>query len=107
MGMFWSLAARIGLRTFAQRNFQIRPAYLWKLWLRTVSDGDHRLKLSGITIGDKFSLCIINGKTLNEGESAKIPIARKLFVVQCPKIQKDSVLIVIEGEDAPRSLHLK
>jgi hypothetical protein len=54
----------------------------------------------------RFSLCMINGKTLNEGESAKVPIDRKSVLVHCLKIQKDSVLILIEGEDAPRSLGL-
>jgi len=71
--------------------------------VRSVSEFDPRLKLNGITVGGKSSFCVINGKTLSEGESAKIPLKPRSLVIRCIKIQKDSVLVIIEGEDLPRS----
>jgi TPR repeat protein len=54
-----------------------------------------------------MSKAFINGKTLGEGESAKFPVKPAAVVVKCIKIEKDSVLVAIEGEDAPRWLRLK
>jgi hypothetical protein len=75
--------------------------------VRTVSEFDPRLKLNGVTVGGKSSFCIINGKTLSEGESAKIPLKPRSLLIRCIKIEKESVLISIEGEDGTRSLRLK
>ena len=44
---------------------------------RAIPDGDPRLKLGGITFGDKKPLAVINGKTLSEGESALPPPSRQ------------------------------
>jgi len=50
---------------------------------------------------------IINGKSLSEGESARIPFGPRTVLIRCLKIEKDSVRVIIEGEDVTRSLHLK
>lgn len=80
----------------------------WRLpSVRIFPENDTRLKLNGITIGPKSSLAIINGKTLGEGESATIQLKDVTFKLTCLKIEKDSVQVAIEGEDAPRQLRLK
>jgi hypothetical protein len=74
---------------------------------RAIPEGDSRLKLGGITFGGKNSLAVINGKTLSEGESAVVSVKPGRLTIKCLKIEKDSVLIRVDGEDAPRLLHLK
>jgi len=74
---------------------------------RAIPEGDSRLKLNGITFGSKIPLAVINGKTLSEGESTKIPVKPGTLNIKCLKIEKDSVLIAIEGENTPRLLPLK
>jgi hypothetical protein len=79
----------------------------WKPPLaRAIPEGDSRLKLNGITTGAKM-FAVINGTTLAEGESTTIPGKPIPLKVKCLKIEKDNVLIIIEGEEAPRRLHLK
>ena len=73
---------------------------------RMFSDTDLALKLSGITIGP-VSLAIINGQTLEEGDTASMPAKDRTAKVNCLKINHDSVLIAVEGEGEPRELHLK
>jgi hypothetical protein len=73
---------------------------------RAVPEGDPRLKLSGITFGGRVSLAVINGKTLAEGDSASIAMKPATLNIKCLKIEKDSVLVSIEGEDQPRLLKL-
>jgi hypothetical protein len=63
--------------------------------------------LGGITFGGKRSLAVINGKSLSEGESASVSVKPGTLTVKCLKIEKDSVLIIVEGEDVPRLLHLR
>ncbi|MEI8042557.1 MAG: tetratricopeptide repeat protein [Verrucomicrobiota bacterium] len=74
---------------------------------RAIPEGDSRLKLSGITFGAKTPLAVVNGKTLSEGESAAISVKPGTLTIKCLKIEKDSVLITVEGEDAPRLLRLR
>ena len=74
---------------------------------RTIPDGDSRLKLNGITFGGAVPLAVINGKTLGEGDIAKIPVKPITLKIRCLKIEKESVLIEVEGEDQPRRLSLK
>jgi hypothetical protein len=74
---------------------------------RAIPEGDPRLKLGGITFGGKRSLALINGKTLGEGESASVSIKPGTLTIKCLKIEKESVLISVEGEDSPRLLHLR
>jgi len=75
--------------------------------LAAIPENDSRLKLNGISLGSKTSLCIINGKSLNEGETANVSVGRKVLTVRCLTIEKNSVRIVVEGEDVPRTLSLK
>jgi hypothetical protein len=66
-----------------------------------------QLKLNGLTIGAKLSLAVINGKTVAEGESVQILFKPHPVLLKCLKIQEDSVQVAVEGEPAPRWLHLK
>jgi hypothetical protein len=75
--------------------------------LRAIPEGDTRLKLGGITFGGRTPLAAINGKTLSEGESATVSVKPGTLAIKCLKIDKNSVLIIVEGEDAPRLLHLR
>jgi len=74
---------------------------------RALPEGDPRLKLGGITFSGKNSLAMINGKTFSEGESAAVSLKSGTLVIKCLKIEKDSVLISVDGEDDPRLLHLR
>ncbi len=74
---------------------------------KTIPDGDSRLKLGGIMSGGKSPLAVINGKTLAEGESAVFPIQPTPLTIRCLKIEKDAVLVQVQGEDSPRQLRLK
>jgi hypothetical protein len=71
---------------------------------RAIPEGDPRLKLGGITFGGNRSLALINGKTLAEGESASVSVKPGTLTIKCLKIEKESVLITVEGEDSPRLL---
>jgi hypothetical protein len=74
---------------------------------RAIPEGDPRLRLSGITFGGRTLLAVINGKTLSEGESATVSVKPGTLTIKCLKIEKDSVLITVEGEDTPCLLHLR
>ena len=74
---------------------------------RAIPEGDTRLKLGGITFGGRTPLAVIGGKTLSEGESATVSVKPGTMTIKCLKIEKDSVLITVDGEDAPRLLHLR
>ena len=74
---------------------------------RAIPEGDPRLKLGGITVGGKVPLAVINGKTLSEGESATIAVKPGTLTIKCLKIEKNSVLIAVDGEDVPRLLRLR
>jgi hypothetical protein len=68
-----------------------------------------------------MALAVINGKSLSEGESASVSVKPGTLTIKCLKIeknsvlitvegedtQKNSVLITVEGEDTPRLLHLR
>jgi hypothetical protein len=58
-------------------------------------------------VGGKVPLAVINGKTLSEGESAAISVKPGTLRINCLKIEKESVLTTVEGEDAPRLLRLR
>jgi hypothetical protein len=74
--------------------------------IRVTPEGDSRLKLNGISFGATNSLAVINGKSLQEGQSAKFILKPRILTVKCLKIRKDSVLVSIDGEDQPRALLL-
>jgi len=69
--------------------------------------GDPRLKLNGISFGTKRPLAVLNGKTIAEGESATIHIKTETLTIKCVTIERDSVLVLVEGEDEPRMFRLK
>lgn len=73
---------------------------------RTIPEGDARLRLNGVTLG-RVPLAVINGKTLGVGDSAALPLKPSPLRVTCLEIKKESVLVAIEGEDAPRQLALR
>ena len=52
-------------------------------------------------------LAIINGRTLEQGDSVAVPVKEGSARVTCVKTTRDSVLVTIEGEDEPRVLHLR
>ena len=64
---------------------------------------DPGLKFNGIAYG-KTPLAIINGKGLAEGETMTLALNPKPVTVKCIKIETNSVLISLEGEDTPRRL---
>jgi len=69
--------------------------------------GVSALKLNGFVTGNT-PLAIINGKTFAAGESQVLTgIQPNPIAVKCIKIDKDSVLISVEGEDTPRRLTIK
>lgn len=72
---------------------------------RAVPEDEPRLKLKGITFG-RIPLAMISGKTLAAGESARISAKQGTLNVTCLKIEKDSVLVAVDGEDTPRLLRL-
>lgn len=75
--------------------------------IQSTPEGASRLKLGGITFGGRTPLTVINGKTLSEGESATVSLKPGTLTIKCLKIEKDSVLISVEGEGTPRILHLR
>jgi hypothetical protein len=50
-----------------------------------------------VALGWKRSLALINGKTLSEGESAAVSVKPGTLTIKCLKIEKESVLITVEG----------
>ncbi len=84
---------------FKAGNWQLPPS-------QAIPEGDPRLKLSGITLGS-HPLAIINGRSLSEGEATQISLKPGTLTIKCLKIQADSVLITVDGEDTPRLLRLK
>jgi hypothetical protein len=74
---------------------------------RALPEGNARLKVNGITSGTKSPLAVINGKTLSEGESATVDVKPGTLKIKCLKIENDSVLISVDGEDQPRLLRMK
>jgi hypothetical protein len=64
------------------------------------------LKLTGLTIGP-VSLAIINGQTLEKGDSVVMPVKDGTARVTCVSITQDCVSVAVEGEDEPRVLRLR
>jgi hypothetical protein len=58
--------------------------------------------LSGITLGNPPT-ALLNGRIIEPGDS--ITISNK--TIKCLKIEKDSILVQVEGEERPRSIWLK
>jgi hypothetical protein len=78
----------------------------WQAPVIKVTD-DSRLNLVGIIFSARNRFAIINGKLQSEGESANVPVKPGFLPIKCLKIQKDSALISVEGENQPQLLLLK
>jgi TPR repeat protein len=78
-----------------------------QLIIQQNSKSDLGLKLNGLIPGGSHPLASINGKTMAEGESANIRLKKTTVNVKCLKINKDSVLIRVDGEDDPRLLPMQ
>jgi len=80
---------------------------IWQLPpIQKVPDGT-TLKLNGL-VGGNTPLAIINGKTFAEGESQVLTRGQPgSITVRCIKIDTNSVLISLQGENAPRRLLMK
>jgi hypothetical protein len=103
------MALRMDLQEIRESH-AIAEGFLNRQWSRHVprefSDADLVLKLKGITVGP-VSLAIINGQTLEQGDSFAMRVKDRTVRVTCIKITRDSVLVAVEGEEEPRVLHLK
>jgi hypothetical protein len=53
------------------------------------------------------NVAIVNGQTLEVGDSAAMPAKNGTARVNCVRITRDSVLIAVEGEDELRVLSFK
>lgn len=78
---------------------------------RTIQEAMQRLpvtelKLDGIAYG-KTPLAIINGKGMAEGESATLATTARTVTIKCVKIETNSVLVSVDGEEIPRRLTWK
>ena len=71
----------------------------------TVSVVDPGIKLNGITVGP-VSMAIINGRTFEQGDSGEIKAKDGPTVINCVKIEPNSVEIAIQGESETRTLIL-
>ena len=74
--------------------------------IRAVPDNDPRLKLHTIMDGDP-PFAVIGGKQFAQGALISIPNNPMPLLVKCLKLEKDTVTIQVEGEDAPRVLQMK
>jgi TPR repeat protein len=103
------LALRMDLQEIRESH-ALAEQFLKRQWphhiARKFSDVDLALKLNGITIGP-VPLAIINGQTLEVGDSVTMPAKTGTARVNCVKISQDSVLVAVDGEDEPRILHFK
>src|ERR1043166_9055153 len=64
------------------------------------------LRLTGIAMGETPT-AVINGKPFTAGETATVPAKPQNCVVKCLRIEKDTVLVSLDGEATPRELRLK
>jgi TPR repeat protein len=103
------LALRMDLQEIRESH-AIAEGFLKRQWshhvTRKFSEADLVLKLKGITVGP-VPLAIINGQTLEQGDSFATPVKEGIARVTCVKITRDSVLAAVEGEEEPRVLRLR
>jgi len=79
----------------------------WQLAAAELAARESALTLKGL-VGGNSPLAIINGNTFVEGESQSLTGSGEgSMVVKCLKIEKDYVLVFVEGESAPQRLMLK
>jgi hypothetical protein len=103
------LALRMDLQDIRESH-ALAERFLKRQWPRLVirkfAEADLTLKLNGITVGP-VSLAIINGQTLEEGDSFVLPVKDGTARITCVKITPDSVQLAVTGEEEPRVLRLK
>jgi hypothetical protein len=92
-----------------KRGEELFARFMARQWqppvVRTVPEGDSRLKLSGITVGTT-PLAIINGKSFAAGESADVSISNGRLRLKCVSIEQNKVVVQLAGEEVPRTLTL-
>jgi hypothetical protein len=94
------------IRQGQQLAVQFKQGNWQPLVIEKIPD-EGNLTLKGI-IGGSVPLAMINGKTFAEGESQMLTTKRQgPITVKCIKIEKDFVLVSVEGEESPRRLLLK
>jgi hypothetical protein len=100
------LALRMDLKEIREAHI-LAEQFLKRQWphhaFRRFTEADLVLKLSGITVGP-VSLAIINGQTVEVGDSFVTSVKDGSARVNCVKISQDSVLVAVEGENEPRVL---
>jgi hypothetical protein len=62
---------------------------------------DPGLKLTGLLFGSN-PVAVISGKAVAEGETVTVGLKPKPVTFKCIKIESNSVVVVVEGEDEPR-----
>lgn len=65
---------------------------------------DPRLKLSGLAVGGRVPMAIINRRTLAVGETASIVINGETLNITCVEINQNSVLVTIDSAAEPVQL---
>lgn len=76
------------------------PAYQFNHEYKT----DSRLKLSGVAVGGRSPMAIINRRTLAVGETASIVINGETLNITCVEINENSVLVTIDSAAEPVQL---
>ena len=103
------LALRMDLAEIRESH-ALAGRFLSRQWphhvTRKFTEVDVVLKLNGVTIGP-VSLAIINGRTLEKGDSTVMPAKDGTARVTCVNITQDYVLVAVEGEEEPRVLRLR
>jgi TPR repeat protein len=112
LGRFWlnQLALQLDFQRIQEAQnkvIEFKDGHWPLISPRKILDGDPRLKLEGIMFGGKVPLASINGRSLAEGESADVLLKKDHLKIKCIQIQKDSVLILVEGEKESRRLQLQ
>lgn len=77
-----------------------------QLVIQKASQADIGLKLNGIIPNGAKPTATINGKTFAEGEILSVKVKKETVNIKCLKINADSILILVTGEDEPRLLHM-
>jgi hypothetical protein len=103
------MALKLDTATIQQAQ-QLAAEFKQLRWSQPTSralPNETNLKVSSIVLG-RPRLTVINGKTFEEGESGKVVMnPRGSVAIHCLKIEKDFVVLSVEGEDTPRRLTLK
>jgi hypothetical protein len=68
---------------------------------------DPGLKLGGVFYVPSDPVAMINGQLFSQGQSAKIHSRAGAVTIKCLKIEKDSVIVEIEGEETPLLLRMR